>query len=282
MIQVSVAAPTEVVLADVQRALQEDIGTGDVSAALLPQTLRRARVVTRESAVLAGSAWFEACFRSLDPDARFEWYASDGELLDAGMILCKVTAHGGALVTAERSALNFLQLLSATATQARQFVDAVAGTSATILDTRKTLPGLRLAQKYAVRCGGARNHRIGLFDAVMIKENHILACGSIAAAVERARYLSPGVPVIVEVENLAELAEALDSKPERILLDEFDPASMCEAVRMAAGHCDLEASGGVDLKSIRAIAETGVQFISVGSITKNVRAIDLSLRLLPE
>lgn len=282
MNQVSDTAPADVILADVQRALQEDIGSGDVSAALLPPTVRRATVLSRERAVLAGSAWFEACFLSLDPGARFEWLTRDAEPLSPGMTLCTITATARALVSAERSALNFLQLLSATATQTRRFVEAVAGTSATILDTRKTLPGLRQAQKYAVRCGGAQNHRIGLFDAVMIKENHILACGSIAAAVARARSQSPGVPVIVEVETLAELNEALDSKPDRILLDEFDRASMREAVRLAAGRCDLEASGGIDLQTIRPIAETGVQFISVGSITKNVRAIDLSLRLLAE
>jgi len=274
-------ADATVVASDVQRALREDIGSGDVSAALLPDDVRRARVICRESAVIAGRDWFEACFRALDPEVCIDWQVSDGGEVEAGALLCGLQGRGRALVSAERCALNFLQTLSATASRTRRFVQAVAGTGCTILDTRKTLPGLRLAQKYAVRCGGASNHRIGLFDAVMIKENHILACGSITAAVGRARQLSPGLPVIVEVESLAELAEALDACPQRVLLDEFSEDQMREAVAMARGRCDLEASGGVDLSGIRRIAETGVQFISVGAITKHVQAVDLSMRLLP-
>ena len=266
--------------ADVRRALHEDIGAGDVSAALLPDSARRARIVSREDAVLAGAPWFEACFRALDPGARFAWRAQDGDRIERGQVLCEVEASATALVSAERSALNFLQTLSATATRTRAFVDAVAGTGAAILDTRKTLPGLRLAQKYAVRCGGGRNHRMGLYDAVMIKENHILASGSIVAAVSRARRQFPALPLIVEVETLAELEQALAARPDRILLDEFDLAQMREAVARARGICPLEASGSVDLARVRAIAETGVDCISVGAITKHVQAVDLSLRLL--
>lgn len=267
---------------DVQRALREDLGTGDASAALLPKGIRRARLITRQDATLAGCAWFHACFAAFDPAVKISWKAGDGERIAAGSTLCEISGEAAALVSAERSALNFLQTLSATASQTRRFVDAVAGTGTVILDTRKTLPGLRMAQKYAVRCGGGSNHRIGLFDAVMIKENHVIACGSIAAAVQRARSLSPGLPIIVETENLDELAEALEARPERILLDEFSLGDMREAVRLASGRCPLEASGGVDLAGIRAIAETGVQFISVGAITKHVQAIDLSLRLLDD
>lgn len=278
-----IAPATEASLRDdVQRALREDLGKGDASAALLPQGTRRARLITRQDAVLAGTAWFDACFAALDPAVKIAWRASDGERVAKNATLCEISGEAAALVSAERCALNFLQTLSATATQTRRFVDAVAGTGTVILDTRKTLPGLRIAQKYAVRCGGGSNHRIGLFDAVMIKENHVIACGSIAAAVLRARTLSPGLPIIVETENLDELVQALEARPERILLDEFSPGDMRHAVRLAAGRCPLEASGGVDLASIRAIAETGVQFISVGAITKNVQAIDLSLRLLAD
>ncbi len=266
--------------ADVRRALHEDIGVGDASAALLPAALRHARIVSRDDAVLAGGPWLEGCFRTLDPDARFVWHAQDGDRIERDQILCEIAASAAALVSAERSALNFLQTLSATATRTRAFVDAVAGTGAAILDTRKTLPGLRQAQKYAVRCGGGRNHRMGLYDAVMIKENHILACGSISAAVGLARSRFPALPLIVEVETMAELEEALAARPDRILLDEFDLGQMREAVARARGRCPLEASGGVDLARVRAIAETGVDCISVGAITKHVQAIDLSMRLL--
>jgi nicotinate-nucleotide pyrophosphorylase (carboxylating) len=276
------APPASEITADVERALREDLGSGDVSAALLPGGRRHARVLTRQDAVLAGSAWFDACFAALDPQVTITWHARDGARVAANSILCDIVGDGPALVSAERSALNFLQLLSATATRTRAYVDAVAGTGAVILDTRKTIPGLRVAQKYAVRCGGGSNHRMGLFDAVMLKENHILACGGIAEAVARARLLNPGVPVIVETENLDELVQALESGPDRILLDEFDLGQMREAVRLAHGRCPLEASGGVDLNTIRAIAETGVQCISVGSLTKHVQAIDLSLRLLDD
>lgn len=278
-----IAPATEASLRDdVQRALREDLGSGDASAALLPPGLRKARLIARQDAILAGSAWFDACFAALDASVTIAWTACDGERIAGGATLCDIAGEAAALVSAERCALNFLQTLSATATQTRRFVDAVAGTGAIILDTRKTLPGLRFAQKYAVRCGGGSNHRIGLFDAVMIKENHVIACGSIGAAVQRARTRSPGLPIIVETENLDELGQALEARPERILLDEFSLDDMRQAVRLAAGRCPLEASGGVDLDSIRAIGETGVQYISVGALTKNVQAIDLSLRLLDD
>lgn len=273
--------PTAAVEEDVRRALAEDLGSGDVSAALLPDRARVARLTCRDDAILAGSPWFDACFRGLDADARIEWRVRDGERVAAGSVLCEVHARSRALVSAERCALNFLQTLSGTATRTRAFVDALAGTGTRILDTRKTIPGLRLAQKYAVRCGGGSNHRIGLYDAVMIKENHILACGSIGAAVERARGAFPDIPVIVEVESLEELREALSRRPDRILLDEFSLEAMREAVGLSRGICPLEASGGIDLGAIGAVAATGVDFISVGAITKHVHAVDLSLRMLP-
>jgi len=261
-------------------ALSEDIGGGDLTALLTSGGhVSRGRVVSREAAVLCGTAWFDACFLRLDGTARIDWQAKDGERITAGQTLCEIAAETRALLTAERTALNFLQLLSATATATRRFVDAVAGTGAKIIDTRKTLPGLRLAQKYAVRAGGGTNHRLGLYDGILIKENHILAAGGIAAALSSARGLAhPGVFIQVEVETLAQLGEALACGAEMILLDNFGLETMREAVTLTAGRASLEASGGVDITRVRAIAETGVDRISIGSLTKDVRAVDLSLR----
>ncbi|HEX8962213.1 MAG TPA: carboxylating nicotinate-nucleotide diphosphorylase [Rhodocyclaceae bacterium] len=265
---------------NVLAALAEDVGSGDLTAQLTPANhLAFGIVVTRQDAVLAGSAWFDACFRHLDPQARIAWSARDGETITAGQTVCEIQADTRALLTAERAALNFLQLLSGTATVTAQYVAAVAGTRAKIVDTRKTLPGLRLAQKYAVRCGGGVNHRLGLYDGILIKENHILAAGGVTAALKRAGALAnPGTFVEIEVENLEQLAEALDAGATMILLDNMDLTQMHQAVGLTAGRAQLEASGGVSLDTVRAVAETGIDRISVGSLTKDVRAVDLSLR----
>ncbi|MFT3792644.1 MAG: carboxylating nicotinate-nucleotide diphosphorylase [Rudaea sp.] len=269
-----------VVAQDVARALAEDFGGGDATADLLPASATASAVViTRENAVLCGTAWFDACFRARDPHVVIEWRAHDGDRVAADATLCTLRGNARALVGAERSALNFLQTLSGTATVAAQFADAVRGTRTRILDTRKTLPGLRHAQKYAVRCGGASNHRIGLFDAILIKENHITAAGSLAAAVAAARATHPDLLLEVEVENFDELDQALAAKVDRIMLDEFSPDDMRRAVAHVAGRVPLEVSGSVTLDRVRSIAETGVDFISVGSLTKHVRAIDLSMRV---
>jgi nicotinate-nucleotide pyrophosphorylase (carboxylating) len=267
----------------VEAALAEDIGAGDVTAALVPAALRvRGRVITREPAVLCGRAWAQETFRRLDPAVRLNWNADDGALLSAEQVVFEISGPARPVLTGERTALNFLQLLSGTATAARAYVDAIAGTACRILDTRKTLPGLRSAQKYAVRCGGADNHRLGLFDQVLIKENHIAAAGSISAAIAAARTHSPGLRVEVEVETPQELEEALAAGPDIIMLDEFTPEDMRAAValRDARGApVKLEASGSVSLATVRTIAATGVDYISVGSITKHVKAVDLSMRL---
>jgi nicotinate-nucleotide pyrophosphorylase (carboxylating) len=269
------------VSADVARALQEDLGAGDATADLLPAgATARAAIRCREHAVIAGRPWFDACFHALDPDMRIRWHVQEGDRVVPDTVLCELEGNVRALVSAERSALNFLQLLSATATVTAAFVDAVRGTRTRILDTRKTIPGLRVAQKYAVRVGGGVNHRVGLFDAVMLKENHILAAGSIAAAVATARRLHPDLPLICEVESLDELAQAIAAGVDRALIDDFSESMMREAVRVADGRLPLESSGGVSLETVRRHAETGVDFISVGSLTKHVRAVDLSMRLL--
>ncbi len=277
----SVTAPTrETVERDVRRALEEDVGSGDVTADLLPAAAHaRARVVTREAAVLCGTAWFDECFRQLDAATRIEWHAKDGDRIIAGAVLCHLTGAARALVTGERTALNFLQTLSGTASATAAYVDAARGTRTTVLDTRKTLPGLRAAQKYAVRVGGGRNHRIGLFDAVLIKENHIAAAGSIAAAIQRARALHPDLLVETEVENFAELREALAAGADRIMLDEFELHELAQAVAEVGGRVPLEVSGSVALERVRAIAETGVDYVSIGALTKHVRAVDLSMRI---
>lgn len=278
--------PTDAIASDVARALAEDVGSGDVTAALLPDTTDIAYLLCKEAAVVAGGPWFDACHRALDPDARIDWRVRDGDRVPAGTVLATLVGRTRALVTAERSSLNFMQTLSGTATATAAYVDAVRGTGCTILDTRKTLPGLRLAQKYAVRCGGGQNHRIGLYDAVMLKENHVRAAGSLTAAIRAARQAQPSLPLIVEVETLAQLDDALAEGCERILIDDFDADTRREAVRRAkadpyAGRIPLEVSGGVDLTTLRGIADDGVDFVSIGGLTKHVRAIDLSMKLGP-
>ena len=273
--------PATQVADDVARALAEDIGGGDATADLLDADDRgHARVLCRDAAVIAGRPWFDACFRALDPQVEIAWHVKEGERVAANTVLCELRGNARALVSGERSALNFLQLLSGTATATAAYVDAVAGTRTRILDTRKTIPGLRLAQKYAVRCGGGVNHRIGLFDAVLIKENHIVAHGSIAGAVAQARKLHPSLPLICEVESMDELRQAMAAGVDRALIDEFSREDMRAAVALAAGTFPLEVSGGVTLDDVAAIAATGVDYISIGSLTKHVRAVDLSLRML--
>ena len=273
---------SEAIRANVRAALDEDVGAGDLTAQLIPEdAVGHARMLTREDAVLCGAAWFEACFRALDPAVNITWYAADGDRTHAGQTLCEITGKARALLTAERSGLNFLQTLSAVATETRRFVDAIAGTRASIYDTRKTLPGLRLALKYAVKCGGGENQRIGLYDGILIKENHIAAAGGIRPALEAAFKLAgTDVPVQIEVETLAQLEEALQAGAKLILLGNFDLEGMREAVNLSAGRAALEASGGISLDKVRAIAETGVDRISVGSLTKSVRAVDLSMRFV--
>ena len=269
------------VSSDVTRALQEDMGAGDCTASLIPPTaFLQTSLVCREAAILSGRAWFEESFFQLQPDVSIEWFADDGDTLTPDQEICLINGNARAVLSGERTAINFLQTLSGTATQARRYVDAVAGTGVTILDTRKTIPGLRLAQKYAVRCGGARNHRVGLFDAILIKENHISAAGTISMAVSEARRLYPDLLLEVEVENPGQLEEAHRSGAARALLDNFSLDLLQEAVARFKGKISLEASGGIDLQTIRGVAETGVDFISVGDITKSVRATDFSMRFV--
>ncbi|MGH8042802.1 MAG: carboxylating nicotinate-nucleotide diphosphorylase [Rudaea sp.] len=269
------------VLADVRRALAEDFGSGDVTADLLPpQVQAHARVIAREAAVVCGRPWFDACFRERDAQIVIDWRVAEGARIEAETSVCELRGNARALVGAERCALNFLQTLSGTASIAAQYADAVRGTRATILDTRKTVPGLRLAQKYAVRCGGAANHRIGLFDAILIKENHIAAAGSLAAAVQAARARHPHLLLEVEVENFAELDEALAAGVDRIMLDEFSLADIRRAVAHVGGRVQLEVSGSVSLERVRTLAEAGVDYISVGALTKHLRAIDYSMRVV--
>ena len=271
---------TASIASDVDRAFAEDLGRGDATASLLPaDAIASGQLTCREDAVIAGIPWFDACMHKLDPDAQIDWHVSDGDRAKPGSIICNIRGNARAVVSAERSALNFLQMLSGTATTTAAYVAAVAGTNVRVLDTRKTVPGLRLAQKYAVRCGGGHNHRIGLYDAILVKENHIIAAGSIAAAVLAGRQLHPTLLLEVEVENLDELQQALDAGVDRIMLDNFTLPLMREAVAQAAGRVALEISGNVDLTTIGDYARTGVDFISVGALTKNVRALDLSLRL---
>jgi len=271
----------DTVAADVGRALAEDIGTGDVTAALLPDAPESAYLLCKEDAVICGRPWFDACHRALDPEVAITWRVAEGDSVPAGTALATLRGRTRALVSAERTSLNFLQTLSGTATTVAAHVEAVRGTRARILDTRKTLPGLRIAQKYAVRVGGGDNHRMGLYDAVMLKENHVRAAGSITAAIAAARASQPGLPLIVEVETLDELRAALDAGCDRILIDDFDAAARREAVHITAGRIPLEVSGGVDLESLRSIAADGVDCISIGGLTKHVRAVDLSLKLGP-
>ncbi|HEX7339889.1 MAG TPA: carboxylating nicotinate-nucleotide diphosphorylase [Rhodanobacteraceae bacterium] len=272
--------PTALIRGDVERALAEDIGSGDVTAQLLDaEAQATAKVVCREEAVIAGQAWFDACFQTLDRHVRIHWNVADGDRVTADTILCVLTGPARALVTGERTAINFLQTLSGTATTAARYADALAGTRTRILDTRKTLPGLRAAQKYAVRCGGATNHRAGLYDAYLLKENHIAAAGSIANAVRAARAQHPELLLEVEVENMDELDQAIAAGADRIMLDEFSPQAMRDAVAHTAGRVPLEVSGSVGLERLAAIAATGVDFVSAGALTKHVRAVDLSMRL---
>jgi nicotinate-nucleotide pyrophosphorylase (carboxylating) len=270
------------VLTAVRMALAEDVGSGDVTAALVPNQTVKARLICRESAVLCGRPWFDAVFGELDRTIQVRWAADEGERLAPDQVVCELAGPAPRLLTGERTALNFLQTLSGTATLTRRYVDAIAGTRARIFDTRKTLPGLRLAQKYAVRCGGGHNQRLGLFDAMLVKENHIAAAGGIAAAVQAARVQHPELPLQVEVETLAQLDEALALGVTAILLDNLDPPSLRRAVALRDGQAsraELEASGGITLQNVMAIAATGVDRISVGGLTKHVQAIDYSLRI---
>ncbi len=277
---VSNPIPLEEIAAQVAAALAEDIGGGDLTAALIPEQARsEATIISREEAVLCGTEWVNQVFAQLDSSIEIEWQVADGDRVTSNQLLCTLRGPSRALLTGERSALNFLQSLSGTATFASRYAAAVAGTGVRVLDTRKTIPGLRRAQKYAVSCGGCHNHRIGLYDGVLIKENHILAAGSIAAAVAKARETAPaGIPVEVEVENLDEVAQALQAGADILLLDNMPPATLREAVALNEGKAKLEASGNVNLETIRTIAETGVDYISVGELTKHLRAVDLSMR----
>ena len=273
----------EIVEREVRDALTEDVGTGDLTAGLLPEGQgAAAQVITREPGVLCGRAWFDTVFRLLDAGIHIQWEAADGERIAPGQRLCTLTGGIRGLLTGERTALNYLQTLSGTASRARRYADAVTGLPVRVLDTRKTIPGLRLQQKYAVACGGCHNHRIGLYDAILIKENHIQAAGSIAAALDAARAVADGVRVEIEVESLEQLDEALTAGARHVLLDNFSLDLLREAVALNAGRANLEASGGIGLDAIRGVAETGVNDISVGGITKNLRALDLSMRLLAD
>ena len=269
------------ILTNVRSALLEDIGSGDITAALIAQDARAsARVITREDGVICGQAWVNAVFAEIDSEVTLDWLVEDGQAVAANALLFTATGPTRSLLTGERAALNFLQLLSGTATLCRHYASLVQGTDVRLLDTRKTIPGLRKAQKYAVSCGGCHNHRIGLYDAYLIKENHILACGGIAAAVRRARTNNPDKPIEVEVENLEEFQQALTSRCDRVMLDNFSLQDMRAAVKQNAGQIELEVSGNVTQDTLRPIAETGVDYISIGALTKDCKALDLSLRLL--
>ncbi|MCB1985756.1 MAG: carboxylating nicotinate-nucleotide diphosphorylase [Burkholderiales bacterium] len=270
-------------------ALAEDIGTGDLTAQLIPERqMLTANVVSREAAVLCGTDWFELCFQTVSPDVQIRWFARDGDEIVIGQKICEITGQARALLTAERSALNFLQFLSSVATVTRRYVKAVAGTKADIVDTRKTLPGLRIAQKYAVKCGGGVNHRIGLYDGILIKENHIAAAGGIKTVLKQALKIAPEVVFIqIEVESITQLQEALDAGATMILLDNFTVILLEDAVAISRNHSQksgknilLEASGNISLDNVRRIAETGVDRISIGSLTKNIQAVDLSMRFV--
>lgn len=263
----------------VSNALLEDIGSGDVTGLLIAEDeISMATIITRDSATICGIDWVEEVFAQLDRDILIEWDVDDGDSVEAGQTLCSISGNSRALLTGERSALNFLQTLSATATTAKTYADEVNGTNCKVLDTRKTIPGLRLAQKYAVSCGGCDNHRIGLFDAILIKENHIEAAGGIKKAVDEARFNNPNLSIEVEVENMQELEQALNANVNRIMLDNFDPEQIKEAIKITDKRAELEASGGITLDNIRQYAETGVDYISIGALTKDIQSIDLSMR----
>jgi nicotinate-nucleotide pyrophosphorylase (carboxylating) len=277
----TIAPKPDLVLSNVQAALAEDIGSGDITAALIPPDARAtARIITREDGILCGRAWVDRVFAEVDPAIEIEWQVADGARISAGESLFTASGPARGLLTAERCALNFLQLLSGTATLCRGYADLVADTGVKLLDTRKTIPGLRIAQKYAVSCGGCYNHRIGLYDAFLIKENHISACGGIAAAVKTARAYAPDKPVEVEVENLGELEQALTAACDRIMLDNFSLEQMVAAVELNGGRAELEASGNITTATLRPVAHTGVDYISIGALTKDCKALDLSMRLL--
>jgi len=271
---------TKIIQDDVNRFLAEDVGTGDLTAQVIAETKQaKATLITREAMLVCGQAWFDQVFRTIDESIQVDWQYQEGDQAFAGDVLCYLSGSARGLLTGERAALNMLQTLSATASLASEYAKAVSGTNAVVLDTRKTIPGLRLAQKYAVRCGGASNHRVGLYDGILIKENHIMAAGSIAKAVSAARLVSKSVDVEVEVENLAEVKQALGAKADILLLDNFSLDELVQAVELNNGAAKLEASGNVNLSTIRDIAKTGVDFISVGALTKNVQAVDLSMRV---
>ena len=271
---------SEVIERNVEAALAEDMGSGDITAQLIPrQDQAYGSVISRDLCVLCGSAWFDACFKKLDAKAEIRWLAHDGESVSPNQMLCEIRANARAMLSAERPALNFLQTLCAVATATRRYVEAVAGTGVAIMDTRKTLPGLRLAQKYAVQTGGGVNQRVGLYDGILIKENHIAAAGGVSQTLQQAAAIAPpGMSIQIEVESLRELRQALDAGAKCILLDNFTLKRLREAVAITAGRAVLEASGGITLKNVRAIAETGVERISIGSLTKDVKAVDLSMR----
>ncbi|MCK5481716.1 MAG: carboxylating nicotinate-nucleotide diphosphorylase [Gammaproteobacteria bacterium] len=268
----------EPLLHSVREALAEDIGTGDITARLIPaDTTARATVISREPCVLCGMGWFNAVFAELDSSIRINWEIHDGNPVQKDQLLCTLTGPARPMLAGERTALNFLQTLSATATLSRRYADKVADLPVKILDTRKTIPGLRQAQKYAVRTGGCHNHRSGLYDGILIKENHITAAGSIQQAIDDVRSRNPGIPVEIEVENMQQITAALETGAERLLLDNFSLDSLGEAVKQVAGRAELEASGGITLDNVRKFALTGVDYISIGSLTKNIHAIDLSM-----
>jgi nicotinate-nucleotide pyrophosphorylase (carboxylating) len=271
--------PHSVIEENVFNALKEDIGDGDITAELIPQeNISLATVISREPCVFCGLDWFEETFRQLDDDILIDWCVDDGDRIDAGQIICTISGSSQNIVTGERTALNFVQTLSATATISALYASMLEGTATKVLDTRKTIPGLRMAQKYAVSCGGCENHRLGLYDAFLIKENHISACGSIASAVTEARFRNPELKVEVEVENMDELHQALDAGADRVLLDNFDLVTMKLAVELCAGRVITEASGNITLENIQQVAQTGVNYISTGALTKDIQAIDLSMR----
>ena len=272
----------QIISSQIREALTEDLGPGDLTASLIdPDESSKVEVTCRERAILCGVAWFDEVFRQLDPGIRIHWQVKDGDSIAPGQLVCSLEGYTRGLLSGERTALNYLQTLSGTATRARAYADKVSGTGAKVLDTRKTLPGLRVQQKYAVSCGGCFNHRMGLYDAILIKENHILAAGSISAALAAAQAVLPKVESIeIEVESPYELGEALDAGAKRVLLDNFTLVQLREAVHLNAGKALLEASGGIDLETIRSIAETGVDCISVGNLTKDVKAVDLSMRFV--
>jgi nicotinate-nucleotide pyrophosphorylase (carboxylating) len=277
----NVLPPRSDISETVRTALAEDIGSGDLTAQLIPShQWSTCRLISREPAVICGFAWFEEVYTQLDPQIQIIWVIQEGQMVEPQQEIVRIKGPTRTLLTAERTAINFLQTLSSTATQVRRYVEAVADTKAVILDTRKTLPGLRSAQKCAVRCGGGSNQRMGLYDAFLIKENHLIAAGSIRRAVEAARQLAPHLPVEVEVETLEQIEEALQVGVERLLLDNFDLPMLRQAVKQVQGRTQLEASGGVNLETVKAIAETGVDFISIGTVTKDIKAIDLSMRIL--